>query len=69
MRNRHAVTFINPGSAGQPRNHNPCAQYMILDILQKNIYMRSVPYDVEAAMSLFDGSVDWFYRDRLKNGI
>lgn len=70
MRNKHAVMFINPGSVGQPRNHNPLAQYMIFDSVQKNVAVRSVAYDVEAAMRSFDGvSVDLFYRDRLKKGI
>lgn len=70
MRNKHAVMFINPGSIGQPRNHNPHAQYMIFDSVQKNVAVRSVAYDVEAAMRSFDEvSVDSFYRDRLKNGI
>ena len=27
MRNKKSVLFINPGSVGQPRNHNPYAQY------------------------------------------
>ncbi len=70
MRNKHAVMFINPGSTGQPRNHNPHAQYMIFDSVQKNVAVRSVKYDVEAAVRLFDGTpVDLFYRDRLQKGI
>ncbi len=68
-RNKHAVMFINPGSVGQPRNHNPHAQYMIFDAVQRNIAVRSVPYDVESAMELFNGSIDMFYRDRLEKGI
>lgn len=68
-RNRHAVMFINPGSVGQPRNHNPFAQYAILDIDTLNVNLRSVEYDVESAMALYDGSVDDFYRIRLKKGI
>ncbi len=70
MRNRHAVMFVNPGSVGQPRNHNPHAQYMIFDSVDRSVNVRCVPYDVEAAMKLFDGlSVDVFYRDRLLKGI
>lgn len=69
-RNRHAVLFINPGSVGQPRNHNPYAQYAIFDSREKSVNMRCVPYEVEAAMALFDGMpVDMFYRDRLRNGV
>ena len=68
-RNKHAVRFINPGSVGQPRNHNPNAQYALIDIETENVLLRSVSYDIEAAMSLFDGSVDDFYRERLKTGV
>lgn len=69
MRNKHAVTFINPGSVGQPRNLNPCAQYALLDIRTMSVNMRAVPYDVRSAMNEYDGSVDAFYRDRLFRGI
>lgn len=30
-RNKKKTVFINPGSVGQPRNHNPMAQYAIWD--------------------------------------
>ena len=68
-RDKHAVIFINPGSVGQPRNHNPAAQYVLLDINSLSIMFRSVSYDIDSAMGLYDGSVDDFYRTRLKNGI
>ncbi len=68
-RNKHAVRFVNPGSVGQPRNHNPNAQYALLDLATGDVLLRSVPYDINAAMSLFDGSVDDFYRIRLKTGV
>ncbi len=68
-RNKKTVLFINPGSVGQPRNHNPFAQYSILDTDSLSVQMRAVPYDVEKAMSFFDGSVDDFYRERLKYGV
>lgn len=41
---------LNPGSAGQPRDRNPMASYMILDILGKNefsISHRRVRYDID----------------------
>jgi len=69
MRNKHAVKFINPGSVGQPRNHNPNAQYALYDAETDSVIMRAVPYDVYKAMSLYDKSVDKFYRERLKQGI
>ncbi len=68
-RNKHAVLFINPGSVGQPRNHNPAAQYALLDMKTLAVNLRAVEYDIPAAMALFDGSVDDFYRIRLENGI
>ena len=67
-RNKHAVYFINPGSVGQPRNHNPRAQYALFDD-KLNVYFRSVPYETDKAMRLYCGQVDVFYRDRLKYGV
>ena len=69
MRNKKSVLFINPGSVGQPRNHNPNAQYAILDTELLSVELKSIKYPKEEAMVLFDGSVDDFYRKRLKNGI
>lgn len=68
-RNKHAVLFINPGSVGQPRNHNPAAQYALLDTGTMSVNLRAVEYDFRAEMKLYNGSVDDFYRIRLKNGI
>ena len=68
-RNQHAVCFINPGSVGQPRNHLPHAQYAVLDCDTMGVAMRSVPYNVGAEMALYHGEVDFFYRNRLKNGV
>jgi len=68
-RNKHSVLFINPGSVGQPRNHNPFAQYALIDLKSRSVSLRAVEYDVEKAMSLYNGCVDDFYRIRLKNGV
>ncbi len=68
-RNKHAVVFVNPGSVGQPRNHNSNAQYAIIDFKTGSIMLRAVEYDIEAAMNLFDESVDEFYRERLIRGV
>jgi len=68
-RNKKRTIFINPGSVGQPRNHNPYAQYGILDLKTGNYEHRSVWYDVESEQKLFDESVDVFYKERLKLGI
>jgi len=68
-RNKHAVRFINPGSVGQPRNHNPNAQYALLDAENGTVILRAVPYDIGKAMALYDGSVDVFYQKRLLTGV
>ena len=68
-RNKKRTVFINPGSVGQPRNHNPYAQYGILDIKSGNYEHRSVWYDVEKEQTLFSDSVDVFYKERLSLGV
>ena len=68
-RNKKRTIFINPGSVGQPRNHNPYAQYGILDSKTGNYEHRSVWYDVEEEQKLFSDSVDKFFKDRLTLGI
>ena len=69
MRNKKSVLFINPGSVGQPRNHNPNAQYAVLDSQTLEVQLKSVKYPKDKAMELFDGRVDDFYKKRLKRGI
>lgn len=68
-RNRKRTVFVNPGSVGQPRNHNPYAQYGILDTVTGNYEHRSVWYDVKAEQALFAPEVDNFYKERLTKGI
>lgn len=69
LRNKKAVVFINPGSVGQPRNQNPCAQYAVLYMPSKKTELRAVEYDVEYEQSLFPDELDVFYKSRLKSGI
>lgn len=68
LRNKKRTVFINPGSVGQPRNHDPRAQYAVLDS-EKGIALCSVDYDIEFEQSLFTEEIDMFYRDRLSRGI
>ena len=68
-RNKKAVMFINPGSIGQPRNHNPFAQYAVLSLPSKRVELRAVEYDVEYEQSLFPDEIDEFYKIRLTNGV
>jgi len=69
MRNKKAVTFINPGSVGQPRNQNPYAQYAVISLPSKQVELRAVNYDIEYEQALFPDEIDKFYKTRLKNGI
>lgn len=68
-RNNKRTVFINPGSVGQPRNHNPRAQYAYVDLRNEIYHFNSAEYDIETERSLYSGSVDSFYRDRLIKGI
>lgn len=68
-RNKKRTVFLNPGSVGQPRNHNPKAQYLYIEIASEIFHFNSVEYDIEAERSLFSDEVDSFYSDRLINGI
>lgn len=68
-RNKKRTIFINPGSVGQPRNHNPYAQYGILDTVSGNYEHRSVWYDVAEEQKLFNDGVDSFYKERLILGV
>ena len=68
-RNKKRTIFINPGSVGQPRNHNPYAQYGILDTSTGGYEHRCVWYDVKEEQKLFSESVDSFYKERLILGV
>ncbi len=69
-RNKKRTVFLNPGSVGQPRNHNPRAQYLFVDFEAEIFHFNSVKYDVEHEQSLYAGTnIDSFYKTRLKNGI
>ena len=67
-RNQKRTFFINPGSVGQPRNHDNRAQYAILDD-KYGISLCGADYDIAFEQSLYTDEVDPFYRDRLSLGI
>lgn len=69
FRNKKRTIFLNPGSVGQPRNHNPRAQYLYADFASETFHFNSVEYDVAAEQALFTPEVDPFYSRRLTNGI
>lgn len=68
-RNKKRVVFINPGSVGQPRNHNPRAQYAYFDTDTEAIHFNSAAYDIESERSLYPSDLDEFYSERLVRGI
>ncbi len=64
--------IMNPGSVGQPRDHDPRASYAIIDINegQVNFTNRRVEYDVEsAATKIRHMGLPPFLADRLFEGI
>lgn len=69
LRNKKAVYFINPGSVGQPRNQNPCAQYAVVNFPEMTVELRAVEYDIKYEQSLFPQEIDDFYKERLKLGV
>ena len=69
LRNKKAVMFINPGSVGQPRNQNPCAQYAVLSLPSRQVELRAVPYDIVYEQSLYPDEIDIFYKNRLTRGV
>ena len=68
-RGKKKTVFINPGSVGQPRNHNPNAQYAVLDTETMTVRMCGVSYDIEKEMDLYSEEIDYFYKERLKLGV
>lgn len=68
-RNKKRTVFINPGSVGQPRNHNPLAQYGILDTKTGMYEHCSVWYNIEEEQAHYCEQVDKFYKERIKLGI
>ncbi len=68
-RNKKKVIFINPGSVGQPRNLNSCAQYALFDTEIEELTLRKTRYNIIAEQQSFDDSVDEFYKSRLTEGI
>lgn len=68
-RNKRKIIFINPGSVGQPRNHNPMAQFVVLDMQTETIVFDKAVYDISKEQSAYVGQVDEFYRQRLEVGV
>lgn len=69
LRNKKKTIFINPGSVGQPRNQNPYAQYVFLELSSGTVHHNAVSYDVETEYQLYPPFLDSFYKERLILGI
>lgn len=69
MRNKKKTVFINPGSVGQPRNHNSCAQYALLDTTTGEVQLKCILYDIKKEQMDFSNKISSFYRDRLEVGV
>ena len=69
LRNKKKTVFINPGSVGQPRNHNPRAQYAIWDTETGECMLLSAAYDIAFEQSLYPKELDPFYKERLSKGV
>lgn len=68
-RNKKRTMFINPGSVGQPRNHNPRAQFVLWDTKTDSFEMCCVDYDIKKEQKAFSNAVDNFYKERLEVGV
>lgn len=69
FRNKKKTIFINPGSVGQPRNQNPNAQYVYMELASEVVHYNAVCYDIEAEQKLYPDFLEAFYKDRLVSGI
>jgi len=70
MRNKKKTIFINPGSIGQPRNHENKSQYVVFDTISMDISFNKCEYDiVEEQETYKEYDVDTFYSTRLGEGI
>ncbi len=61
--------IINVGSVGQPRDGNPEATYCIYDTDKKNVQIKRISYDIQAARKkIIAGGLPGFLGDRLLIG-
>lgn len=68
-RGEKKTVFVNPGAVGQPRNHNPKAQYAIIDVPSGEVILAGAVYSIREEQSLYPPDLPAFYKDRLVNGV
>ena len=62
-------TILNPGSVGQPRDHDPRASYAIFDPDESTWELRRTNYDIESVQSRIKKSgLPWRHAMRLAEG-
>ena len=62
-------TILNPGSVGQPRDHNPQASYAIFDTEKFTWELRRTPYNISAVQERIKKSgLPWRHALRLAEG-
>lgn len=72
LRGKKRTVFINPGSVGQPRNNNPCTQFVVLDIESGSVIFQALPYSIDKELELYatcSDCIDRFYGERLLVGV
>jgi len=61
--------LFNPGSVGQPRDHDPRAGYALWDTVERTLQLRRVAYDIGAAQArILDCGLHPWLADRLALG-
>lgn len=61
--------LINPGSVGQPRDHNPYASFVILDTDEHFLIIHRIPYNIKKAQEkILAAGLDPFLAERLSQG-
>ena len=64
-----ARVLINVGSVGQPRNGDPRASFVTLDLEDRSARLVQVPYDIDAARTkIVEAGLPRFLGDRLLLG-
>lgn len=62
--------IVNPGSVGQPRDHDPRAAYLVYDTEGSTLEWRRVRYDIGVVQTYMrDVKLPAFLRERLRYGV
>jgi predicted phosphodiesterase len=59
---------INPGSVGQPRDHDPRAAYALWDTELSKVHLYRIPYDIALTQAVMIPFYPESYRQRLEKG-